>query len=250
MGCGNSSSTAADTGARDGLPAVNPQNPLAIFNTTMGTFKAELYLDKMPLTASNFIDLSQTSFYDGLHFHRVIPNFMNQFGCPYSRDPKSLQCGTGNPPDGKYRHPHSGEVYQRFGGGNIRDEFTAQITNAPGTLSMANTGQKDSGGSQFFLNVALNSNLDHFSPGQSRHPVFGRVVESYNVVVAISQVQTAAGDNPVQPIKMNSISIENLEPDEDCDDCADDVAMDAGFAAGAIAGSAAADDGDGDGDGD
>ena len=56
-------------------------NPTATFETTQGTFSAELYLDRVPRTASNFIDLAQTGFYEGLHFHRVIPNFMNQFCC-------------------------------------------------------------------------------------------------------------------------------------------------------------------------
>ena len=53
-----------------------------------GDFKAELYMDTLPITASNFADLSKTGFYDGLTFHRVINNFMCQFGCPNSKDPK------------------------------------------------------------------------------------------------------------------------------------------------------------------
>jgi cyclophilin family peptidyl-prolyl cis-trans isomerase len=63
---------------------------------------------------------------------------------------------------------------KRFHGGNIKDENISRDTNAPGTLSMANTGSKDSGGSQFFLNVANNKNLDWFTDGQSKHPVRGR----------------------------------------------------------------------------
>ena len=66
----------------------------------MGTMKAEIYVDRVPRTASNFIDLAQSGFFDGLHFHRVIPGFMNQFGCPYSKDPKSQRAGTGGPKDG------------------------------------------------------------------------------------------------------------------------------------------------------
>ena len=61
----------------------------------MGSFTAELYLDSMPITASNFIDLANQGFYNGLHFHRVIDNFMLQFGCPHSKDPKSRRAGTG-----------------------------------------------------------------------------------------------------------------------------------------------------------
>merc|ERR1712050_693348 len=103
----------------------------------------------------------------------------------------------------------TGGEEKRFNGGNIPDEFTAKISNTPGTLSMANTGQKNSGGSQFFLNVANNSNLDWFSPGQSQHPVFGRITEGYDVVVKISKVKTR-DDNPIEPIKMNTITISNL----------------------------------------
>ena len=60
-------------------------NPIATFSTTMGDIKCEIYLDQMPITASNFIDLANSGFYNGLHFHRVIPDFMDQFGCPYSK---------------------------------------------------------------------------------------------------------------------------------------------------------------------
>ena len=70
-------------------------NPIATFETTEGTIKCEIFLDKMPITASNFIDLANTGFYNGLHFHRVIPDFMDQFGCPLSKDPKSSRAGTG-----------------------------------------------------------------------------------------------------------------------------------------------------------
>ncbi|MGE3543307.1 MAG: peptidylprolyl isomerase, partial [Kofleriaceae bacterium] len=56
-------------------------NPTATFETSLGTFTAEIYQDKMPITAGNFVKLAQSGFYDGLHFHRVIPQFMIQFGC-------------------------------------------------------------------------------------------------------------------------------------------------------------------------
>merc|ERR1711933_77470 len=95
---------------------------------------------------------------------------------------------------------------KRFGGGNIKDENISKDTNAPGTLSMANTGSPNSGGSQFFMNVADNRNLDWFSPGQSKHPVFGKITSGYDVAVKISKVKTR-DDNPVVPIKMKSIEI-------------------------------------------
>lgn len=190
---------------------VEDGNPIAVFETSMGTFKAELYLSEMPITASNFIDLARTGFYNGIYFHRVIPGFMNQFGCPYARDPKSSQAGTGNsPPNSKFTVlDGSGRILTRDRGGNIPDEFTEQISNEPGTLSMANTGSPNSGGCQIFINVNHNSNLDWFdNSSPSQHPVFGTVVENYELVEAISQVPTK-NDNPLQPILMISVTIEN-----------------------------------------
>jgi len=185
-------------------------NPTATFETTEGTFKAELYLDEMPVTVSNFIDLCKTGFYDGVHFHRVIPGFMNQFGCPFARDPKSPRAGTGGPSDGTSFEvlDGSGQTVTRRGGGNIPDEFTAKISNQPGTLSMANTGQPNSGGSQFFINVNANTFLDWFDRSTpSKHPVFGKVTEGYDLLVKISQAPTRQ-DNPIKPIMMKSITVE------------------------------------------
>merc|ERR1719215_564288 len=165
----------------------------------MGTFKAEVYLDKMTLTGKNFIDLAKTGFYNGVHFHRVIPNFMAQFGCPYAKDPRSGRSGTGGPEEGR-------EVVRR-NGGNIPDELTEKLSNAPGTLSMANTGQPNSGGSQFFINVANNDFLDFFNPRTpSKHPVFGKIVEGFDVVKKIVETRTV-NDCPVKPVEMTSITI-------------------------------------------
>ena len=177
----------------------------------MGTFQAEIFLDRVPRTASNFIDLAQSGFYNGVHFHRVIPGFMDQFGCPYAKDPTSRRAGTGGPPDGTFKNLATGATETRSNGGNIKDENISKDSNKPGTLSMANTGAPNSGGSQFFLNVADNAHLDWFSCGQSLHQVFGKVADkaSFDVAVKISQVQTR-NDNPVTPIMMKSITISGL----------------------------------------
>jgi cyclophilin family peptidyl-prolyl cis-trans isomerase len=168
-------------------------NPIATFETSMGSFKAEIFFDKMPLTAKNFIDLAESGFYDGLHFHRVIKSFMIQFGCPYSRDPQSPRAGTGGPPQGTIQDEHPAD---------------AKISNEPGTLAMANTGRPNSGGCQFFINTAHNKYLDWFTPGQSKHPVFGRITEGLDVVIQIESTPTAQGDRPVTPVKVERISIE------------------------------------------
>lgn len=167
-------------------------NPTAVFDTTEGTFKAEIFLDSMPITAQNFIDLAKSGFYDGLHFHRVINNFMLQFGCPHSRDPESPRAGTGGPPHGTIQDEHPAN---------------AKFSNERGTLSMANTGRPNSGGSQFFINTVHNSYLDWFSPGQSKHPVFGKVTEGMDVVTKIEKTRTNRNDRPLTPIQVRSITI-------------------------------------------
>merc|ERR1719436_1117193 len=148
MGCGGSTSNKKEADAAvpannqagsDAAAASPGANPIAEFDCTMGKFKAEIFLDRVPITASNFIDLCQTGFYEGIHFHRVIPGFMDQFGCPYAKDPKSNRAGTGGPKDGQYKNLKTGAMEKRFKGGCIKDENISKDTNAPGTLSMANT---------------------------------------------------------------------------------------------------------------
>ena len=167
-------------------------NPVATFDTSEGTFKAEIFLAEMPITAQNFISLAESGFYNGLHFHRVIPSFMLQFGCPHSKDPKSPRAGTGGPPHG-----------------TIKDEFleTAKFSNEPGTLSMANTGRPNSGGSQFFVNTAHNKYLDWFDrSSDSSHPVFGRVTEGMDIVKKIEGFGSRSGATQ-KPLQVISITI-------------------------------------------
>ncbi len=167
-------------------------NPTATCETSLGTFKIELFTDKMPTTAGNFISLAKDGFYDGLHFHRVIEGFMCQFGCPHSKDPQSPRAGTGGPPHGTIQDEHPED---------------AKMSNEPGTLSMANTGQPNSGGSQFFLNTVHNSYLDWFSAGPSKHPVFGKVTEGMDIVKAIETAPKGPGDRPNPPIQMIKVTI-------------------------------------------
>jgi cyclophilin family peptidyl-prolyl cis-trans isomerase len=167
-------------------------NPTATLETSLGTITIELFTDKMPETAGNFVSLAQSGFYDGLHFHRVIQNFMLQFGCPHSKDPQSPRAGTGDSPNGQ-----------------IQDEFPddAQFSNEPGTMSMANTGQPNSGSCQFFLNTTHNAYLDFFSAGGSKHPVFGKVTSGMDVVTSIESTPTDSNDRPVEPVKMIKVTV-------------------------------------------
>ena len=158
-------------------------NHIAVFDTNKGKFSVELFEDKAPLTTGNFIKLATSGYYNGLTFHRVIPDFMIQTGCPKGD-------GTGGP------------------GYTIKDEFHRDLSNVRGTFSMANCGP-NTGGSQFFINVVDNTFLDYNKkPLSSRHPVFGRVVSGMDVVDAISKIKTAKNDKPVENIVIKTITIQ------------------------------------------
>lgn len=167
-------------------------NPTATCETSLGTFEVELFTDKMPITAGNFVKLAKSGFYDGLHFHRVINNFMVQFGCPYSKDPMSPRAGTGDAPHGTIPDEHPAD---------------AKLSNEPGTLSMANTGAPNSGSCQFFINTVHNKYLDWFTPGASRHPVFGKITKGMDVVKKIESSPTDANDRPRPPVKMIKVTV-------------------------------------------
>ena len=168
-------------------------NPKMVCETSLGNFTVELFTDKMPITATHIKELAQGGFYDGLHFHRVIQNFMCQFGCPHSKDPASPRAGTGGPPDGCIQDEHPAD---------------AKISNEPGTLSMANTGRPNSGGSQWFINTVHNDYLDWFTPGASKHPVFGKVVEGMETIKKIEACPKGAGDRPTPPVQMIKVTVQ------------------------------------------
>jgi len=153
------------------------KNSIAKFETSKGVFKIELFEDKAPLTAQNFISLTEKKFYDGLIFHRVIPDFMIQGGDPVGN-------GTGGP------------------GYAIKDEFHPDLKHDDaGVLSMANSGP-NSGGSQFFITLVPTPWLDN------RHAVFGKVVEGLDVVKSIGVVKTRGGDRPQEDVVIEKITIE------------------------------------------
>lgn len=151
-------------------------NKIVEFKTNKGNFKIELFNDKAPVTTGNFIKLVDDEFYNGLIFHRVIPNFMIQGGCPHG-------TGRGGP------------------GYTIRDEFHPDLKHdSPGILSMANAGP-NTGGSQFFITVAPTPWLD------KHHSIFGKVIEGMEVVNEISKVERDENDKPVNDVVINSITI-------------------------------------------
>jgi peptidylprolyl isomerase len=153
-----------------------------ILRTTMGDIEIEMHGD-MPITTGNFVKLAGAGFYDGTVFHRVIKNFMIQGG-----DPEGT--GRGGP------------------GYTIKDEFGTGHSNLRGTISMANTGRPDSGGSQFFINLVDNTYLDKENPRTPyAHPVFGRVVKGMDVVDLIGGSPTDRGDRPLADIKISKAEV-------------------------------------------
>ncbi len=153
------------------------------FTTNKGAITLELYADKAPKTVENFTKLAKEGFYNGTRFHRVIKGFMIQGGDPLSKD-ISMQnsWGTGGP------------------GYQFADEIHAENKNNIGTIAMANAGP-NTNGSQFFINVGNNNFLD------TKHTVFGRVIEGMDVVTAIENTKTAPGDRPLEDMIILKVEV-------------------------------------------
>jgi peptidyl-prolyl cis-trans isomerase B (cyclophilin B) len=146
----------------------------ATIQTSAGAISVELFDEDAPRTVENFKTLANRGFYDGIIFHRVIPDFMIQGGCPQG-------TGTGGP------------------GYTFEDEFNDHKI-VRGTLAMANAGP-NTNGSQFFLVTA-----DATPWLDGKHTAFGQVVDGMDTVVAIEGIETGPGDRPVDPPKIESIS--------------------------------------------
>ena len=180
------SSVKAEKKAEAAAPAAEPAVNLTeektmakskfVIETTMGTIEGELFDDKAPNTVKNFIDLAKKGFYDGIIFHRVIPDFMIQTGDPTG-------TGTGGP------------------GYEFRDEFNMKLHHdKPGILSMANSGP-NTNGSQFFITDAPTPWLDN------KHSIFGQVTKGLDVVKAIANAPADGGDKPKTVISMKKVMI-------------------------------------------
>jgi cyclophilin family peptidyl-prolyl cis-trans isomerase len=154
-----------------------------LMQTSAGDITIDLFDEEAPETVANFLKLVDSGYYNGLHFHRVIDNFMIQGGCPHSKDPMSPRAGTGGP------------------GWQIPCEKSALAIphDVPGILSMANSGP-DSGGSQFFLTTVATPWLN------GNHAVFGKVGAGMDVVKNVEKCQKGRGDRPVSPQKIISAS--------------------------------------------
>jgi len=167
-------------------PAANPK---VLFKTSQGDITIELYPAKAPVTVQNVLDYVEAKFYDGLIFHRVIPNFM-------------IQCGG-----------MDAEMGQKSGNPAIKNEAGNGLKNTRGSVAMARTNIVDSATSQFFINLKDNAFLNHKdnTPEGFGYCVFGKVVAGMDVVDAIAKVPTVNkrghGDVPLAPITILSATV-------------------------------------------
>ncbi len=162
-------------------PAEEPDE-VAILDTTMGTIVLEFFPDVAPNHVKNFKKLARDKFYDGTTFHRVIPEFMIQGGCPKSKDDDPSNDGTGGP------------------GWTVKAEFNSR-PHVRGTLSMARSADPDSAGSQFFICVARARHLD------GQYTNFGRVIAGMDVVDKIVKVARDSRDRPLENVTIRSVKI-------------------------------------------
>jgi cyclophilin family peptidyl-prolyl cis-trans isomerase len=188
IGCAGSTHTTVHTEKWSSAPAMQidqTKTYTAIFDTSMGTFKVELFASIAPITVNNFVFLAEQKFYDGTIFHRIIKTFMIQGGDP-------LGTGRGGP------------------GYTIPDEIPANHVNYtydPGIVAMANTGLANTGGSQFF--ICTGSDAASLAPAYTQ---FGKVIEGMDIVQKIASVPVVAANGelskPVSPPVIKTITIE------------------------------------------
>ncbi len=164
------------------------KNPIVTITMEDGNeIKAELYPEVAPNTVNSFISLIKEGYYDNLIFHRVIPGFMLQGGCPQGK-------GTGGP------------------GYNIKGEFSKNgfennLKHDRGVLSMARSGHPDSAGSQFFI---MHKNSPHLN---NQYASFGKVIEGMDEVDKIASVKTDHSDRPLEEQKMKKVTVELFDYD-------------------------------------
>ncbi|MCK4404069.1 MAG: peptidylprolyl isomerase [candidate division Zixibacteria bacterium] len=154
-------------------PIVREKNPIVVMETNFGTIELELFWDKTPKTAENLLRLVISEFYDGLTFHRIIPNFVIQGGCP-------VGDGTGGP-------------------GYSIDFEKADTKHLKGFLAMARSQDPNSAGSQFYICLKALPNLD------GNYVVFGKVVKGMDVVDKIAGVETGSRDMPKEKVIMTKV---------------------------------------------
>ncbi|WP_203641717.1 peptidylprolyl isomerase [Levilactobacillus andaensis] len=187
------------------IDLANARGPQVTIETSMGTIQLQLFPEQAPKTVENFVTHAKAGYYDGLTFHRVIPNFMIQGGDP---------TGTGMGGESIWGQP-------------FEDEFSQELYNLRGAVSMANAGP-NTNGSQFFIVQDKDMTdqmqaqmkdagfpeeiVDAYKDGGTpwldfRHTVFGQVIKGMDIVDAIAKVKTDASDQPATPVTMDKVTV-------------------------------------------
>lgn len=170
--------------------AANAANPVVVIDTSMGKIKVELFEDKSPITAKNFLGYVDDKFYDGTIFHRVMAK--------ENSDRDFMIQGGGFEPGMKEKKTKE----------TIKNEASNGVSNMRGTLAMARTNDPDSASAQFFINVADNKFLDK-SGRSAGYAVFGKVLEGMDVVDKIKAVKTGDkgghGNVPLEDVMIKTI---------------------------------------------
>jgi cyclophilin family peptidyl-prolyl cis-trans isomerase len=170
-------------------PQAATGNPVAVIETNLGSITIELFKDRAPVSVENFLQYASEGFYSGTIFHRVVPGYVIQGG---GFTPELVEKGT-RPP--------------------IQNEATNGLSNRRGTVAMARTRALRSATSQFYINLADNTSLDHrgFSPDDFGYAVFGRVLSGLEVVDKIGAVKTGTregmDDVPATPVIITSVTV-------------------------------------------
>jgi cyclophilin family peptidyl-prolyl cis-trans isomerase len=165
-----------------------PGNPIVVIDTSMGAITVELFKDQAPVSVANFLQYARENFYPGTVWHRVVVGYVIQGG-GFTADLKEKPT---RPP--------------------IQNEATNGLSNLRGTVAMARTQALRSATSQFYINVANNTRLDHqgFSPSVFGYAVFGRVIDGMDVVDRIAAVKTGIkqgmDDVPLEPVLIRSVT--------------------------------------------
>lgn len=202
--CGGSSS---GTGPAQSENKPKKEHPQVVIETSMGTIKAELFINDAPKTVENFLTYVDDKFFDGTVFHRVIPDFM-------------IQGGGFEPGVEKAKTPEQFQAKEKKARDPIQNESTNGLSNDRGTLAMARTPHPHSASAQFFINVNDNLPLNRdMSRDGWGYAVFGKVTEGMEVVDKIKNVETitifpGVSDVPAEPVIIKSIRRVEKEPKE------------------------------------
>lgn len=155
-------------------------NPITVIDTNYGKITLEIFSDKTPRMAENFLTLAEQGKYDNTIFHRVIKDFMIQ--------------------GGDYEN-HNGTGGSSFTGNDLKDEFVPELKNIKGAISMANRGPHTNGSQFFIIHAETTPWLD------GKHSVFGKVIEGMDIIDTIANVETNSMDAPTEEVKVLSIKV-------------------------------------------